>query len=83
MIDRLSEEEFLALQDIRKQALEVATTLGEVSYQKLMLENKIDEQKIKIKQIKQTETEFFDALTKKYGDVILDIETGKLSEKVL
>jgi hypothetical protein len=83
MIDRLSEEEFSALQDIRKQALEVATTLGEVSYQKLMLENKIDEQKIKIKQIKQTETEFFDALTKKYGDVILDIETGKLSEKVL
>jgi hypothetical protein len=83
MIDRLSEEEFSALQDIRKQALEVATTLGEVSYQKLMLENKIDEQKIKIKQIKQTETEFFDTLTKKYGDVILDIETGKLSEKVL
>ena len=83
MLDKISQEEFLVLQDIRKQALEVATTLGEVGYQKLILENKIDEQKIKIKQIKQTETEFFEALTKKYGDVILDIETGKLSEKVL
>lgn len=83
MSERITEQEFLVLEQIRKQALEVATTLGEVGYQKLLLENKIDEQKLIIKQIKQQEQEFFESLTKKYGDVILDIETGKLSPKVL
>jgi hypothetical protein len=83
MSERITEQEFLALEEIRKQALEVATTLGEVGYQKLLLENKIDEQKLIIKQIKEKEKEFFESLNKKYGDVILDIETGKLSPKVL
>jgi hypothetical protein len=83
MSERITEQELLALEEIRKQALEVATTLGEVGYQKLLLENKIDEQKLIIKQIKEKEKEFFESLNKKYGDVILDIETGKLSPKVL
>jgi hypothetical protein len=83
MSERITEQEFLALEEIRKQALEVATTLGEVGYQKLLLENKIDEQKIIIKQIKEKEKHFFESLNKKYGEVILDIETGNLSPKVL
>jgi hypothetical protein len=83
MSERITDQELLALEEIRKQALEVATTLGEVGYQKLLLENKIDEQKLIIKQIKEKEKEFFESLNKKYGDVILDIETGKLSPKVL
>jgi hypothetical protein len=81
MSEKLSPEEFTKLQDIRQEAIDIATTLGEIGYQKILLELQEQEQKQKIKDIKLDESVFFEDLRNKYGDVVLDIETGVLSPK--
>ena len=81
MSEKLSPEEFTKLQDIRQEAIDIATTLGEIGYQKIILELQEQEQKERIRDIKADESAFFENLRNKYGNVVLDIETGELSPK--
>jgi hypothetical protein len=81
MPEKLSSEEFKLLQDIRQDAIDIATTLGEIGYQKIILELQEQEQKERIRDIKADESAFFENLRNKYGNVVLDIETGELSPK--
>jgi hypothetical protein len=59
--------------------LEVASSLGELSYQKMVLELEIEKQKILIKDIKSRENLLFEELKSKYGSVSINIETGEIS----
>ncbi len=83
MQENITNEELNTLQSIRKSAIEIATTLGEIGYQKMILDIQSEEQKQKIKDIKHKEAIFFEELRKKYGEIVLDIETGKITPKVL
>lgn len=72
----ITKDELLRLETIKQEALEVASTLGELYYQKTILELQIEDQRAKVIQIRAKETELFNELQNKYGDVSINISTG-------
>jgi hypothetical protein len=78
-MSKLTDTELQKIQLIKKDALEVASTLGELSYQKLTIELLIEEEKKKIKAIKVDEEKVLLELKDKYGNVSINIETGDFS----
>jgi hypothetical protein len=76
---KLSTEEFEQLQQIRKESVDIASTLGELNYQKISLDLQIEDQKNKIKDLKTKEARFFEDLRATYGNVVLNIDTGEIN----
>ncbi len=76
---KITETELQRIELVKKDALEVASALGELSYQKLSIELLIEEQKKRIKQIKDQEESLLQELKDKYGNVSINIETGDFS----
>ena len=74
---KLTDTELQLVQLIKRDALEVASTLGELSYQKMTIDLLIDEEKKKIKDIKEREAKILGELKEKYGNVSINIETGE------
>jgi len=74
---KLTDTELQLVQLIKRDALEVASTLGELSYQKMTIDLLIDEEKKKVVDIKQREAKILDELKEKYGNVSINIETGE------
>jgi hypothetical protein len=74
---KLTENELERLQLIRKDSLEIASALGELQYQKTVLELLMDDQKQKIKELKKSEALLFEELKQKYGNININIETGE------
>lgn len=74
---KLTENELERLHLVRKDSLEIASTLGELQYQKTVLDLMMEEQKDKIKQLKKSEANLFEELKEKYGSVNINIETGE------
>ena len=74
---KLTDNELERLHLVRKDSLEIASTLGELQYQKTVLDLIMEEQKEKIKQLKKSEANLFDELKEKYGNVNINIETGE------
>ena len=79
MTKQLTPEEFQQINLIRNDALEVASLLGELEYQKMVIELDQDELRAKIKRIKIKEKEVFEEIKEKYGNVSINIETGEIS----
>jgi hypothetical protein len=73
----ITEDELKRVQLIKKEAIEIASTLGELEYQKISLDLLIDDQKDKIKELKKEEEKLFVELRDKYGNVNINIETGE------
>ena len=76
---KLTDTELQLVQLIKRDALEVASTLGELSYQRMTIDLLIDEEKKKVKDIKEREAKILDELKEKYGNVSINIETGDFS----
>ncbi len=76
---KITDTELQRIELVKKDALEVASALGELSYQKLSIELLIEEQKKRIKQIKDQEESLLQELKDKYGNVSINIETGDFS----
>ncbi|NDA79318.1 MAG: hypothetical protein EBY07_16445 [Actinobacteria bacterium] len=74
---KLTDTELQLVQLIKRDALEVASTLGELGYQKMALELLIEDEKKKVKDIKERETKILEELKEKYGTVSINIETGE------
>lgn len=74
---KLTDNELQRLHAVRKDSLEIASTLGELQYQKTVLDLMMEEQKEKIKQLKKSEASLFEELKEKYGSVNINIETGE------
>jgi len=77
----LTQEELQQLKDIRSEVLQLASTLGEVSYQEVLLN--IDKARIAdaIKEVRIKEQALFAEFGKKYGDGVVNIETGTIEAK--
>jgi ribonuclease BN (tRNA processing enzyme) len=82
MSNKISEENFSKLQEIKNEAVEIASLLGELEYQKISTELKIDEQRHKIKILKLKEFELFEEIRKLHGNVVINIETGTFTPQV-
>jgi len=76
---KITDTELQRIELVKKDALEVASALGELSYQKLSIELLIDDQKKRIKEIKAQEEKLLQELKDKYGNVSINIETGDFS----
>lgn len=74
---QITDNELQRIQLIKKDALEIASNLGELQYQKVSIDLLIDEEKQKIKELKKSEKQLFDELVSKYGNVNINIETGE------
>ena len=74
---KLTDTELQLVQLIKRDALEIASTLGELSYQRMTIDLLIDEEKKKVKDIKEREAKILDELKEKYGNVSINIETGE------
>lgn len=75
-LEKISDNHFSRLQDIKNDAVEIASTLGELEYQKISTELKIEEQRERIRILKGKEAKLFEELTKIHGNVVINIETG-------
>jgi hypothetical protein len=74
---KLTDLELQSVQLLKRDTLEIASTLGELTFQKMNIDLLIEEQKEKIKEIKQREIKTLDELKEKYGTVSINIETGE------
>ena len=79
MEKKLTHEELQQINLIKNDALEVASSLGELQYQKITIELEQEELKAKIKRIKQKENEVFEEIRSKYGNVSINTVTGEIS----
>ena len=77
----LTQEELQQLKDIRSQVLQLASTLGEIGYQEVLLN--MDKAKVAdaIKETRTKEQALFAEFGKKYGDGVVNIETGTIEAK--
>ena len=78
-MEKLTTEELSKIKLIKQDALEIASKLGELEFQKISIELKIDEQKKEIAALKLREHSILEEITSKYGDVTINIETGEIS----
>jgi len=77
MSTKITDDELKRLELIKQDALEIASVLGELNYQKTVLQIQIEDQTIKIKEIKLREQSLFNDLQEKYGNVSINITTGE------
>lgn len=77
----LTQEELQQLKDIRSEVLQLASTLGELSYQEVLLS--IDKARVAdaVKEVRIKEQALFAEFGKKYGDGVVNIETGTIEAK--
>jgi hypothetical protein len=78
-MNKITDNELERIKFIKKDSLEVASVLGELQYQKMVIDLLIDEEKQKIKSIKSTEKQLLQELTDKYGSININLETGEYS----
>lgn len=77
-VKKLSDNEFQLIQLIKQDSLEVASNLGELEYQKTIIEDQISRLKARVLEIKKREDQFVEELRDKYGNVTINIETGEI-----
>jgi hypothetical protein len=76
---KITDEELKRLEGVKNKVLEVASILGELNYQKLVIEDQIDQQKDIIRRTKREENDLFEELKSKYGNISINIQTGEFS----
>ena len=70
---KLTSEELSKINLIRHDALDIASVLGELEFQKISIELKIDEQRKEVAALKQREESIFEEIKSKYGNVTINI----------
>ena len=78
-MEKITEDELARIELIKQDSLEVASILGELGYQKIVIDNQIDEQKKRVLDIKRQESVLFEELKSKYGNISINIETGEIN----
>jgi hypothetical protein len=78
-MEKITEDELARIDLIKQDSLEVASILGELSYQKIVIDSQIDQQKIRVAEIKKSESALFEELKSKYGNISINIETGEIN----
>jgi hypothetical protein len=77
----LSQEELQQIKEVRKQMLELASALGELSYQEVIVSIEKSKFTEAVKNVREKERSLLDEFGKKYGDGIIDLETGEIQSK--
>jgi hypothetical protein len=78
-MSKVTETELQRISLIKKDALEFASYLGELEYQKTILDFQVQDVKSKIKDLRLEETKIFEELRSKYGNININLETGEFT----
>jgi hypothetical protein len=76
-VKKITQNELDRISFIKKEAVEIASALGELNYQKILLEAQIESQKQKIFDLRKEEDSLFSDLKSKYGNINISLETGE------
>ena len=76
----ITQEELKVFMDCRSSNLENLAQLGNTEFQILTLEEQKWEIKSKIKETEEVYTNHLSTIKEKYGEVNIDLETGKITE---
>ena len=76
---KITDSELEQLNLLKQDSLEIASILGDLNFQKTVLEIQIEDQKQKVKDLKAKELVFFEKLRELYGNVTINISTGEFN----
>ena len=79
-IKKISQEELDSISYVKKESLEIASALGELNYQKILLDNQIEAQKARVFDLRKFEERLLAELKDKYGNINVDLQTGEYTE---
>lgn len=77
---RVTEEEFQKIQEIRQRGTNLMSEFGRLKMDEIILKKRSDDLSKKYEIFSEEEKSFFDELTYKYGKVIIDIESGEITD---
>jgi hypothetical protein len=77
---RLTEDELKRVKLIREDVLQSISVLGELEYQKTVIDIEVSKVKKTIEDIKLREQSLFSELQDKYGVVSINLETGEFNQ---
>jgi hypothetical protein len=80
MENKLTQTELDRLKLIREDVLQAVSALGELEYQKTIIDDQLKQVKANILEVKKKETELVSELNDKYGMVSINLETGEFSK---
>ncbi len=76
----LTTEELQSIEAIRKEGIDIVTTIGMLECQLIDMAERKDQLQNSYKQIKTKEVELLKELTDKYGDGTISLETGEFTK---
>lgn len=77
---QVTDTELQKITVIKKDALEYASFLGELEYQKTLIEIDAQDIKSKIKLLRAEESKLFAELKDNYGNININLETGEYTQ---
>jgi hypothetical protein len=77
----LTQEELQQLQEVKDEVLNIASALGELEYQKTVMQIEQDKLVARVKAIRETEQTLLKGFGQKYGDGIINLETGEIDPR--
>ena len=80
MANRLTEDELKRIKLVREDALQAISSIGELEYQKILIDDEVAKVKKTILEIKTREASIFSDLKDKYGVVSINLETGEFNQ---
>lgn len=76
-VKKITENELQRISFVKKEALDIASVLGELNYQKTLIDLQIDAQKQRILELRRDEEKLFADLKENYGNISINLETGE------
>lgn len=80
MENKLTQTELDKLKLVREDVLQSVSSLGELEYQRTLIDEQVRQVKTNILEIKKRETELVSELQDKYGMVSINLETGEFNK---
>jgi hypothetical protein len=79
-IKKISQNELESISYIKKESLDIASVLGELNYQKILLDTQLEVQKVRVLDLRKYEETLLKELKEKYGNINVDLQTGEYTE---
>jgi len=76
---KITDEELTRVNKIKQESIELASILWELAFNRILLEEQIEKQRDRVIEIKKEESVLFEDLKVKYGNVMINIETGEFN----
>lgn len=76
---KLTEDELNQLKELKSRIENASYRLGEIEFNKIILDNKRDKILTEVEDIKDEEEVLHKYLSSKYGDINIDLETGNIT----